>query len=132
MSEDKVTAVREPNFGDYLKAAFHFSIPVPGLGGLPLNYLFLGLTAGATIAYWPFLLFGSAAKGAFDPASSDLDFLVEFDQPIGMNAFHQFIDLKLDLEDLFGRHVDLLTWRAVKDPFFRQRAEETAVELYAA
>jgi predicted nucleotidyltransferase len=77
-------------------------------------------------------LFGSAAQGAFDPGSSDLDFLVEFDPPVGMNAFHQFIDLKLDLEDLFRRHVDLVTWRAVKDPFFRQRAEETAIDLYAA
>jgi predicted nucleotidyltransferase len=77
-------------------------------------------------------LFGSAAEGSFDPGSSDLDFLVEFNPPVGMNAFHQFIDLKLELEDLFGRHVDLVTWRAVKDPVFRQRAEETAIDLYAA
>jgi len=77
-------------------------------------------------------LFGSAVKGEFDPASSDLDFLVEFHPPVGMNAFHQFIDLKLDLEDLFARHVDLVTWRAVKDPVFRERAEESAIELYAA
>jgi len=77
-------------------------------------------------------LFGSAARGGFDPLSSDLDFLVEFNSVSGMNAFHQFIDLKLDLEDLFGRHIDLVTWKAVKDPLFRERAEETAVELYAA
>ena len=77
-------------------------------------------------------LFGSAVKGEFDPVSSDLDFLVEFHPPVGMNAFRQFIDLKLGLEDLFARHVDLLTWRAVKDPVFRDRAEESAVELYAA
>lgn len=77
-------------------------------------------------------LFGSAAKGSFDPESSDFDFLVEFESPVGMNAFHQFIDLKLELEDLFGRHVDLVTLRAVKDPVFRQRAEATAVDLYAA
>ena len=49
-----------------------------------------------------------------------------------MNVFHQFIDFKLDLEDLFARRVDLVTWRAVKDPFFRERAEDTAIELYAA
>ena len=77
-------------------------------------------------------LFGSAARGGFDPLSSDLDFLVEFNPASDMNAFHQFIDLKLDLEDLFGRHIDLVTWKAVKDPLFRERAEETAVELYAA
>jgi hypothetical protein len=77
-------------------------------------------------------LFGSAASGNFDSALSDLDFLVDFDPPIEMNLFHQFIDLKLALEDLFGRHVDLVTWKAVRDPYFRQRAEETAIELYAA
>ena len=77
-------------------------------------------------------LFGSAVKGEFDFASSDLDFLVEFHPPLDMNVFHQFIDLKLDLEDLFGRRVDLVTWKAVKDPLFRERAEATAIELYAA
>ena len=77
-------------------------------------------------------LFGSAVQGPFDAGSSDLDFLVEFHPPVGMNAFHQFIDLKLDLEDLFGRHVDLVTLKAVKDPFFKERAEGTAIDLYAA
>lgn len=38
-------------------------------------------------------LFGSAVHGGFDQASSDLDFLVEFNPASGMNAFHQFIDL---------------------------------------
>lgn len=77
-------------------------------------------------------LFGSAVRGDFDVASSDLDFLVEFDPPVGMNAFHQFIDLKLALEELFARRVDLVTWRAVRDPDFRRQAEQSAVELYAA
>lgn len=77
-------------------------------------------------------LFGSAVRRDFDSDSSDLDFLVEFDSPVGMNAFHQFIDLKLELEDLFGRRVDLVTLRAVKDADFRRSAEEGAVELYAA
>ena len=77
-------------------------------------------------------LFGSAVKDTFDPVTSDLDFLVEFNPSSGMNAFHQFIDLKLDLEELFGRHVDLVTWKAVKDVAFRENAEATAVELYAA
>lgn len=77
-------------------------------------------------------LFGSAIRGDFDSVASDLDFLVEFDPPVGMNAFHQFIDLKLELEELFTRRVDLVTWRAVRDPGFRRMAEEGAVELYAA
>lgn len=53
---------QEPTFGDYLKAAFHFTIPVPGVGGIPVNYLFIGLAIGTAIAYWPFLMFGVAGE----------------------------------------------------------------------
>ena len=50
------------SFGDYLKAAFHITVPVPGIGGLPMNYLYLCLAVGATIAYWPFAFFGVAGE----------------------------------------------------------------------
>ena len=53
---------RELTFIDYLKAAFHCILPVRGIGGLPLNYLFLALTVGFTIAYWPLALFCSAIE----------------------------------------------------------------------
>ena len=52
----------EPTFTDYVKAAFHFTVPVSGIGGLPLNYLFIGISLGFTIAYWPFLMFCSAVE----------------------------------------------------------------------
>ena len=52
----------DPSFGDYIRAAFHITVPVPGIGGLPVNYLYLCLATGATIAYWPFALFGVAGE----------------------------------------------------------------------
>lgn len=77
-------------------------------------------------------LFGSAARGNFDPARSDLDFLVEFIDFTPENAADRYFGLLIDLEDLFGRKVDLVSARAIRNPFFRQVAEQTRTLLYAA
>ena len=77
-------------------------------------------------------LFGSAARGSFDPASSDLDFLVEF-QPVSpaQHADHYF-GLQEDLERLFGVPVELVEPGPIRNPYFRQAIEETQVQVYAA
>jgi len=55
-------------------------------------------------------LFGSVSRNE-DDSMSDVDILVELDysQPIGLN----FIRMKLELEDLLKRKVDLLTMKSV-------------------
>lgn len=64
-------------------------------------------------------LFGSAARGECTDVS-DLDFLVEFEKP----TFDAYMDLKLFLEDLFARHVDLVLAHTLKprlrDPILRE------------
>ncbi len=55
-------------------------------------------------------VFGSVAKGHSTPAS-DIDFLVEFEKPIGL---FQFENLRLFLENCFNRKIDLATSRALK------------------
>jgi len=50
-------------------------------------------------------MFGSVVRGEETP-ESDLDFLVEFQA--GKNLLDQ-VALVQDLEDLFGRHVDVVT-----------------------
>ena len=55
-------------------------------------------------------MFGSVARGEAK-SDSDIDFLVEFDGP---STFDRYMDLKLFLEDLFGRPVDLVTQKAVR------------------
>ena len=55
----------EPSLWDYVKAAFHLKVPVPGIGGLPVNYCYLALAAGASVAFWPAALFGAAAELAY-------------------------------------------------------------------
>jgi len=76
-------------------------------------------------------LFGSAANGSFDPASSDLDFLVDFrpDAPSGVGPY---LGLKRELERITGRSVDLVESAAVRNPYFARRAVSEAVDVYAA
>lgn len=76
--------------------------------------------------------FGSAARGAFDAESSDLDFLVEF-HPLGPGeGAEAYFGLLEDLESLFGRPVDLVMTRAIQNPYFLQAVESSREVLYAA
>lgn len=77
-------------------------------------------------------LFGSATRGDFDPARSDLDFLVDFDNLVVADAADRYLGLLNDLEDLFHRRIDLVSSRAVRNPYFREIIDRTRVPLYAA
>ncbi|HEY1452833.1 MAG TPA: nucleotidyltransferase domain-containing protein [Roseiarcus sp.] len=77
-------------------------------------------------------LFGSATGDDFDPARSDLDFLVEFDPSPPGGYADAFFGLKESLEQLFGRSVDLVAGAAIRNPFFRESVEGAKVPLYAA
>jgi len=76
------------------------------------------------------VLFGSAVTGEFDDRNSDYDFLVDFDdnEP---DLFRTFFGLKDDLEQLFGRPVDLVSRRAMKNEAFIKAALSATMELYA-
>ena len=77
-------------------------------------------------------LFGSAVTGEHSQEERDLDFVVEF-QPEAFGAYADtYFGLLEALESLFGRPVDLVVDSAIKNPFFRQRLEETRTPLYAA
>ena len=77
-------------------------------------------------------LFGSAADGTFDPAHSDLDFLVEFLPEAAGRVFHGYFDLKESLQRLFGRPVDLVMPGAVRNPYFLEAVGRQRKVLYAA
>ena len=81
-------------------------------------------------------VFGSAARGDFDPARSDLDFLVEFDAdaPDAL-SLKCYFDFKESLEALFGRRVDLVDRKAIEASrnYIRRRHILTGAEpVYAA
>ena len=76
-------------------------------------------------------IFGSALTERFDPEASDLDFLVDF--ALGStNLFHDYFDLKFELERITGQPVDLVDASAVRNPYFRASAFGSARELFAA
>lgn len=77
-------------------------------------------------------LFGSAARGDFDPARSDLDFLVEFEAMPPVQYADAYFSLKEALENLFGKPVDLITASSVVNPYLRDSIEKTRERLYAA
>lgn len=66
-------------------------------------------------------LFGSVARGE-GTATSDLDFIVQFDR----KSFDGYMDLKAFLENLFGCHVDLVIESAIK-PRLREVILQEAV-----
>jgi predicted nucleotidyltransferase len=77
-------------------------------------------------------LFGSGARGDFDPARSDLDFFVEFNDYNDPKIADHWFELQEDLEDLLGVHVELVSIRTAKNPYFLESANEHRVALYAA
>lgn len=76
-------------------------------------------------------LFGSAAGDGFDPARSDLDFLVTFEDPLpdeGVPA--AYFGLMQALCKLYGRKVDLVTEQLVANPYLRRRIETQRRRLF--
>jgi predicted nucleotidyltransferase len=77
-------------------------------------------------------LFGSATGEVFDPETSDVDFLVEFQElPPGERA-DAYFGLLEGLQELFQREVDLVTVSAVTNPYLRESIEQSKALLYAA
>lgn len=77
-------------------------------------------------------LFGSAATGPFDPARSDLDFLVALQAHPTLSRFEQYFGLREALQTLFKRPVDLVMVDALRNPYLIARVNATRQLLYAA
>lgn len=77
-------------------------------------------------------LFGSAASGEFDEATSDVDVLVEFAGGPDFDSFGAYFSLKEGLEALLGRPVDVVVAAAVQNPYFQAEVARTREPLYAA
>ncbi|WP_207494296.1 nucleotidyltransferase family protein [Aridibaculum aurantiacum] len=59
-------------------------------------------------------LFGSILTNDFS-ASSDIDIIVDFDQPIGI----EFVDLANYMEQRLQKKVDLVSRKGIKDKYFK-------------
>ena len=77
-------------------------------------------------------VFGSAARDDFDPETSDVDVIVEFEE----FPLNQYLENKFSLHDKlvaeFNRKVDLLTWESIKNPYFLDVIQKSQRTLYGA
>ena len=76
-------------------------------------------------------LFGSATTEDFSE-DSDLDFIVKFNRRGFEGAFDQFIDFKQELEQIYGRSVDLYHLKKFRNTIFQEEVERSKELLYAA
>lgn len=77
-------------------------------------------------------LFGSAAKGSFNPETSDLDFVMTFEDRGLAGYANRYLGFADALEALFGRRVDVIFDDAIRNPYFREEIEETRKAVYVA
>jgi predicted nucleotidyltransferase len=76
-------------------------------------------------------LFGAGTTEDWNLAQSDLDFIVAFCPDLDRSLADRYLGLADELEALFRRQVDLLTERAIRDPYFRRNVEATRAPVYA-
>lgn len=76
-------------------------------------------------------LFGSVVKPKEFRADSDVDVLVAFEKEAPW-SFFDIVDMKDELEQLFGRTVDFVERDAVKNPYIRHDILVNRKIVYAA
>lgn len=75
-------------------------------------------------------MFGSALRPDFRP-DSDVDVLVTFSKDAEISLF-DLVQMKLDLEKIFHRPVDIIEKDALENPFRKREILRTAQVVYAA
>ena len=75
-------------------------------------------------------IFGSALRDDFEP-ESDLDFLVSFEPDASWDLF-DVVEMKGEMETLFGRPVDIVEKEALRNPWRKYEILRTRKVLYAA
>jgi predicted nucleotidyltransferase len=75
-------------------------------------------------------IFGSAVTGRFDPARSDLDFLVTFRPLPPAEVARSYFTLLDELARLYGREIDLVTEPALANPHCRACVESERQNLF--
>ena len=77
-------------------------------------------------------LFGSAASGKFNPDTSDLDFLVLFDELEPAIYADTYLGFYESLTALFDRRIELVSTTAITNPYFLEGIQRNRETLYTA
>jgi predicted nucleotidyltransferase len=76
-------------------------------------------------------VFGSATRADFDENRSDIDLIVRFRNEQTKGLFDRYWGLAEELEKIFGRPIELLTERMIRNPYFRAAVDAGRQTLYA-
>jgi len=77
-------------------------------------------------------VFGSASIDTFSE-NSDIDFLISFQSDVSLEEYaDNYFDLMFELDELFGRNVDLVSEKTLFNPYFIRSIEQTKQLIYAA
>ena len=76
-------------------------------------------------------VFGSVCTTKFND-SSDIDFLISFEDIPFDQYTDNYFDLHYKLQDLFGRNIDLLTDKSLSNPYFIQNLDKSKQLIYAS
>ncbi|MBK8448792.1 MAG: nucleotidyltransferase domain-containing protein [Saprospiraceae bacterium] len=74
-------------------------------------------------------VFGSVTTAKFN-VDSDIDLVVDIDERDPIIYSDYYFNLKLQLENLFKRHIDLLEQKAIKNPYLKKEIDQTKVLIY--
>ena len=77
-----------------------------------------------------FSVFGSVLRADFRP-DSDVDVLVSIDPKAHIGLF-ELVDMKLELQNIFQRPVDLVEKEGLRNPYRRRNILRSAQVVYAA
>jgi predicted nucleotidyltransferase len=74
--------------------------------------------------------FGSATTDEFDAHTSDIDLLVDINEPDPLKRGEAILSLWDAFEKFFKRKVDLLTKPSLRNPYLKNSIEKTKVLIY--
>ena len=75
--------------------------------------------------------FGSVNSDEFN-INSDIDFVVDLDAKDPLTYSDNYFNLKFNLEDILKRPIDLLENKSLKNPYLRNRIDQTKALIYGA
>ena len=73
--------------------------------------------------------FGSVTKDQLR-ADSDIDLVVAIDDQNPLSYSDKYFNLKVQLERLFNRPIDLLEEKAIRNRFLKQQIDQTKILVY--
>ena len=75
-------------------------------------------------------VFGSAVRDDFNPETSGVDMLVDFEPPVTFRYAKNFFALQKALAAAIGRDVDLVVSESIENPILWNRIEQQKKLLY--